>query len=69
VTTSADVDIFVPRYTGPEGFWSDEYHDWIAYASHEGTVAFGGALSAGLVPAWPEVDSWRWPGWQELARG
>jgi hypothetical protein len=27
------VDIFAPRYTGPEGFWSDEHHDWIAYAS------------------------------------
>ena len=63
------VDIFAPRYTGPEGFWSDEHHDWIAYASHEGTVAFGGALSGGLVTTWPEVDSWRWPGWQELGHG
>lgn len=64
-----DVEIMAPRYTGPEGFWIDERHDWIAYASHEGAVAFGGALSAGLVATWPEVDSWRWPGWQELGHG
>jgi hypothetical protein len=63
-----DVEIFAPRYTGPEGLWSDEHHDWVAYASHEGTVAFGGALSTGLVTTWPEVDRWRWPGWQERGR-
>ncbi|WP_146017597.1 hypothetical protein [Verrucosispora sp. ts21] len=59
-----DVEIVAPRYTGPEGYWTDEQHDWIAYASHEGTVAFGGVLSAGLVATWPGVDRWRWPGWQ-----
>jgi hypothetical protein len=59
-----DIEIFAPRYTGSEGFWSDEHDDWIAYASHEGTVAFGGVLAAGLVETWPEVDNWRWPGWQ-----
>ncbi|WP_109964804.1 hypothetical protein [Micromonospora globispora] len=64
-----DVEIFAPRYTGPEGLWSDEHHDWIAYASHEGTVAFGGALSAGLATTWSEIHSWRWPGWQELGHG
>ncbi|MEU7949185.1 hypothetical protein AB0C50_31290 [Micromonospora taraxaci] len=64
-----DVETVVPRYTGPEGLWIDEHHDWIAYASHEGTVAFGGALSAGLVATWPEAESWRWPGWQELGHG
>ncbi|MFC4042959.1 hypothetical protein ACFO1B_31410 [Dactylosporangium siamense] len=58
-----DVEIVAPRYTGPEGLWTDEHHDWIAYASHEGTVAFGGVLSAGLAAAWPAVDSWLWPGW------
>lgn len=47
-----DVEIVAPRYTGPEGLWIDEHHDWIAYASHEGTVAFGGVLSAGLVATW-----------------
>ncbi|MEU8392416.1 hypothetical protein [Micromonospora sp. NPDC048842] len=58
-----DAEIFAPRYTGPEGLWSDEHHDWVAYASHEGTVAFGGALSTGLATTWPAVHSWRWPGW------
>lgn len=61
-----DIGIFAPRYTGAEAIWSDERHDWIAYASHEGTVAFGGALSTGLATNWPDVHSWRWPGWQEL---
>ncbi len=64
-----EVEIFAPRYTGAEGFWSDEHHDWVAYASHEGTVTFGGALSIGLVTTWPEVDSWRWPGWQQRGHG
>ncbi|WP_431882928.1 hypothetical protein [Micromonospora gifhornensis] len=59
-----DVEIVAPRYTGPECYWTDEQHDWIAYASHEGTVAFGGVLAAALVATWPEVDRWRWPGWQ-----
>ncbi len=64
-----EVEILSPRYTGPEGFWIDEHQDWVAYASHEGTVAFGGVLSAGLVATWPEVDRWRWPGWQAPGRG
>ncbi|GAA5201686.1 hypothetical protein GCM10023322_82190 [Rugosimonospora acidiphila] len=64
-----DAEIFAPRYTGLEGFWTDERHDWIAYASHEGTVAFGGVLSVGLLKGWPEVDGWRWPGWQSLGYG
>ncbi|BCJ75197.1 hypothetical protein CS0771_47410 [Catellatospora sp. IY07-71] len=61
-----DVEIFAPRYTGSEGLWTDEHHDWIAYASHEGTVAFGGVLAARLAATWPEADSWRWPGLQAL---
>ncbi|MFG1837062.1 hypothetical protein ACGFH8_01350 [Micromonospora sp. NPDC049175] len=61
-----DVGIFAPRYAGAESLWSDERHDWIAYASHEGTVAFGGALSAGLATNWPDVHGWRWSGWHEL---
>ncbi|MGC4758968.1 hypothetical protein [Micromonospora trifolii] len=64
-----DVEIFAPRYTGPEGLWSDEHHDWIAYASHEGTVAFGGVLSTGLATTWRGVHGWRWPGWHELSHG
>jgi hypothetical protein len=54
-----DVDIFAPRYTGPEGLWSDTHHDWIAYASHEGTVAFGGVLAVRLMAAWPGFAEWR----------
>jgi hypothetical protein len=62
-----DVGILAPRYTGAEGLWSDLHHDWIAYASHEGTVAFGGILAAALLTTWPEVGDWRWPGWPEPA--
>ncbi|GAA2568199.1 hypothetical protein GCM10010435_47530 [Winogradskya consettensis] len=58
-----DAEIFAPRYTGAEGLWTDADQDWIAYASHEGTVAFGGVLAAGLVTAWPGIGEWRWPGW------
>ncbi|MEU7876542.1 hypothetical protein [Dactylosporangium sp. NPDC049140] len=62
-----DVELLVPRYSyGLEGFWLDEHHDWIAYASHEETVAFGGVLAVRLAATWPEVDSWRWPGWPTL---
>ncbi|MFI5838760.1 hypothetical protein ACIA8K_03465 [Catenuloplanes sp. NPDC051500] len=56
-----DVVTVAPRYTGAEGLWTDEHDDWIAYASHEGTVAFGGVLATGLMTTWPAVDSWRWP--------
>ncbi|PRX05980.1 hypothetical protein [Actinoplanes italicus] len=55
-----DVMTLAPRYTGPEGLWTDEHHDWIAYASHEGTVAFGGVLAANLLRTWPGADSRRW---------
>ena len=41
----------------------------IAYASHEGTVAFGGVLAAELLAPWPAVDDWRWPGWPPRRRG
>jgi hypothetical protein len=43
-----DVELFAPRYTGAEGVWSDDTLAWIAFASHEGTVAFGGELAAAL---------------------
>jgi hypothetical protein len=57
-----DVDLFAPRYTGAEGVWTDETLDWLAYASHEGTVAFGGTLALALPRIWP-LDEWRWTGW------
>jgi len=28
--------------TGGEGFWTSDKMDWIIYASHEGTITFGG---------------------------
>jgi hypothetical protein len=39
-----DVQLVAPRYTGAEGVWSEHTLDWIAFASHEGPVAFGGTL-------------------------
>jgi hypothetical protein len=58
-----DVELFAPRYTLAEGVWSDRSLDWIAFASHEGTVAFGGTLAAALLTTWPDLDNWRWSGW------
>ncbi|MCL7458315.1 hypothetical protein AB0J85_24175 [Micromonospora echinofusca] len=58
-----DLDLFVPRYTGAEGVWSDNSLAWIAYASHEGTVAFGGLLATALTTRWPDVRRWHWSGW------
>jgi hypothetical protein len=55
-----DVDLVAPRYTGAEGVWSDDTLTWIAYASHEGTVAFGGHLATTLTTTWPDLDRWRW---------
>jgi hypothetical protein len=36
-----DVELFAPTYNGAEGVWSDDSLSWIAFASHEGTVALG----------------------------
>jgi hypothetical protein len=58
-----DVDLFAPRYTGPEGVWSDDSLTWIAYACHEGAVAFGGVLAGALLARWHELERWRWSGW------
>jgi hypothetical protein len=55
-----DVEMFAPRYTGAEGVWSDDTLGWIAFASHEGTVAFGGQLSTVLEARWTGLDQWRW---------
>ncbi|NUT04363.1 MAG: hypothetical protein HOV76_12855 [Hamadaea sp.] len=41
-----ELSLMVPCYSGgTEGIWVDESLDWIAYASHEDTVAFGGTLA------------------------
>ncbi|MFJ6673307.1 hypothetical protein ACIQMJ_19530 [Actinosynnema sp. NPDC091369] len=55
-----DLDLVAPRYTGAEGVWSDDTLTWIAYASHEGTVAFGGHLATALPATWPDLERWRW---------
>ncbi|MFC7244188.1 hypothetical protein ACFQO7_17075 [Catellatospora aurea] len=57
---AVEVNLTAPRYTGAEGVWSDESSSWIAYASHEGTVAFGGTLVPVLEQVWPGVNSRRW---------
>jgi hypothetical protein len=57
-------ECFSPTYTGAEGLWTDESVKWIAYASHEGTVAFGGAIRTALERLWPDIDRWRWSGWE-----
>jgi hypothetical protein len=56
-----DVDIVEPRYTGVEGVWSDDTLSWIAYASHEGTVALGGHLAVALSTTWADLNRWRVP--------
>jgi hypothetical protein len=41
--------------TGGEGFWCSERMDWIIYASHEGTITFGGEwLVEGLKSLWSD---------------
>jgi hypothetical protein len=55
-----DVEMFEPQYTGAEGVWSDDTLTWIAFASHEGTVAFGGQLATALEAKWTDLDRWRW---------
>ncbi|MEU5694457.1 hypothetical protein [Actinosynnema sp. NPDC020468] len=43
-----DVDLVDPVYTGAEGVWTSAGVDWVGYASHEDTLAFGGVITAGL---------------------
>jgi hypothetical protein len=49
-----------PRHTGVEGVWSDNTLSWIAYASHEGTVALGGRLAVSLNTTWADLYRRRW---------
>ncbi|GAA3867783.1 hypothetical protein GCM10022243_36870 [Saccharothrix violaceirubra] len=58
-----DLDLFVPWYEGVEKVWCDETLDWICFASHESTVAFGGTLADALIASWPDIDRWRCTGW------
>jgi hypothetical protein len=56
-----NIGMFAPTYNGAEGLWSDDSLAWIAFASHEDTVTFGGVLGAALQATWPNLDEWRWP--------
>ena len=58
-----DVDLFVPTYNFAEGLWTDDSLDWVVFASHEGTVAFGGPIARVLPTVWKNLDEWRWSGW------
>jgi len=57
-----DLDLFTPAYNGAEGVWSDDSVDWVLFASHEGTVAFGGLIATVLATVWQNLDDWRWSG-------
>lgn len=64
-----DLDGFEPSYTGAEGVWTDETLDWIAYASHESSVAFGGTLAERLRTSWKDLTGWGWvPVWDQPAK-
>lgn len=58
-----DIELFAPTFYGAEGVWSDGSLGWIAFASHEGTVAFGGLLASVLSATWRNLEEWRWSGW------
>ncbi|GGN04500.1 hypothetical protein GCM10011609_49740 [Lentzea pudingi] len=59
------LDAFEPTYTGAEGIWTDETLDWVAYASHESSVAFGGTLAERLRTSWPDHADWGWAPWSD----
>ncbi|PUA36422.1 hypothetical protein C8Z91_23735 [Paenibacillus elgii] len=45
-------------FTGGEGFWTSQKMDWIIYASHEGTITFGGEwLVKGLKLLWSDWEN------------
>lgn len=50
----ADADF---EYDFAEGYWCDDWLEWLVYASHENTLAIGGARLIDAVKA-------RWPDWQ-----
>jgi hypothetical protein len=55
-----DATEFVPTYNGAEGFWFDSSLDWLAYASHEGSVSFDGTIRSSIETLWPESSSAPW---------
>ncbi|MDI1462569.1 hypothetical protein QEZ54_16475 [Catellatospora sp. KI3] len=58
-----DVELVELGYHWAEGVWSDDSLSWMAYASHEDTVAVGGRLAEALAERLPHLDEWRWHGW------
>jgi hypothetical protein len=57
---SIDISSLDPCYDGRflERFWFSEQMDWIIYASHEGTITFGGATLIELLKE-------EWTDWKE----
>lgn len=60
-----DLGLFVPTYTGAEGFWTDRTLGWLVYASHESSVTAAGAhLLPTFREAFPEWEEWIYaPDW------
>lgn len=59
-------DLFVPWYTGDEGYWTAEGYDWPIYASQESSLTFvGDWLVQAIKACWPtwEQHIWREPGY------
>ena len=59
-------DLFVPCYTGDEGYWTAEGYDWLIYASQESSLTFAGTWLVQAVKAcWPnwEQHAWRESGY------
>lgn len=63
-TYKLDVSNLYPYYCyndnliGGEGFWTSDNMDWIIYASHEGTITFGGDwLIRELKSLWSEWEN------------
>ncbi|MFD4674961.1 hypothetical protein ACFWNN_34910 [Lentzea sp. NPDC058450] len=64
-----DLDAVELAYTGAEGIWTDDSLDWIAYASHESSMAFGGTLAERLRTSWTDLSDWGWvPIWDQPAK-
>ncbi|MEV6241943.1 hypothetical protein [Lentzea sp. NPDC051838] len=64
-----DLELLVPTYDGAEGYWTDDTLDWLVYASHEQSVAFGGTLAERLRTSWPNLADWAYvPPWGQPAK-
>ncbi len=54
-----EIDLLTPVYNGEEGVWTAADVGWIAYASYDGTLAFGGTITTALKTTWPDLDDWK----------